>query len=156
MANVWKKYGETEDEVIELRRLCCIDDTPKNTESYFIAKTISWLKQHTDCKVIISYADTMFGHEGTIYKASNFLDLGMTAKGKAIVIDGSERTYHEKTIRTYYTKKSGERVLKPYAQRIKDKLESGEARYIFSEGKHIYAYPLTKKKRRELINECKV
>ena len=32
MANAWKKYGETEADVVELRRLCCIDDTPKNTE----------------------------------------------------------------------------------------------------------------------------
>ena len=26
------------DKLLELRRLCCIDDTPKNTESYFIGK----------------------------------------------------------------------------------------------------------------------
>ena len=29
---------------MELRRLVCIDDTPKNTESYFIGKTLRWLK----------------------------------------------------------------------------------------------------------------
>jgi hypothetical protein len=33
MANVWKKYADKENELIELRRLCCIDDTPRNTES---------------------------------------------------------------------------------------------------------------------------
>ena len=32
MANAWKKYGESESDVIELRRLCCIDDTPKCTD----------------------------------------------------------------------------------------------------------------------------
>ena len=37
----------------ELRRLCCIDDTPTNTESYFIGKTLRWLKQNTDIEVII-------------------------------------------------------------------------------------------------------
>ena len=41
----------------ELRRLCCIDDTPTNTESYFIGSTLRWLKQNTDIEVIISYAD---------------------------------------------------------------------------------------------------
>ena len=39
MANVWKKYVNSRNELIELRRLCCIDDTPKNTESYFIGYT---------------------------------------------------------------------------------------------------------------------
>ena len=29
MANTWKKYAENEEDVIELRRLCCIDNTPK-------------------------------------------------------------------------------------------------------------------------------
>ena len=50
----------------ELRRLCCIDDTPTNTESYFIGKTLRWLKQNTDIEVIISYADLEQGHEGVI------------------------------------------------------------------------------------------
>jgi hypothetical protein len=36
MANTWKKYADSESEIIELRRLCCIDNTPRNTESYFI------------------------------------------------------------------------------------------------------------------------
>ena len=36
MANTWKKYVDREDKLLELRRLCCIDDTPKNTESFFI------------------------------------------------------------------------------------------------------------------------
>ena len=60
----------------ELRRLCCIDDTPTNTESYFIGKTLRWIKQNTDIEVIVSYADLEQGHEGVIYKASNFHYLG--------------------------------------------------------------------------------
>ena len=39
MANTWKKYADSESEIVELRRLCCIDNTPKCTESYFIGKT---------------------------------------------------------------------------------------------------------------------
>ena len=41
MANQFKKFSDKEEDVTELRRLCCVDDTPKNTESYFIAKIIS-------------------------------------------------------------------------------------------------------------------
>ena len=50
MANAYKKYAEKECEVIELRRLCCVDETPKNTESYFIGKTLKWIKKNTEIK----------------------------------------------------------------------------------------------------------
>ena len=72
MANVWKKYVSSEDKIVELRRLCCIDKTPRNTESYFIGKTLRWMKKNTNYEVVISYADSYHGHCGTIYKASNF------------------------------------------------------------------------------------
>ena len=91
----------------------------------------------------------MQGHVGTIYYASNFYYLGMTAKGRSIRIKGNDRLYHEKTIRTYYTPKNGERRLKPYAQKIKEQLENGEAEYVHSKGKHIFVYPLNKKERRK-------
>ena len=140
MANAWKKYGESEADVVELRRLCCIDETPKNTESFFIGRTLRWLRKNTDYKVVVSYADTHHGHEGTIYKASNFQHAGMTAKGR--IIKMGEREYHDKTIRTYYTNKDGVKKLKPFAQRVKDALESGEAEYMNRPPKHIYLYSL--------------
>ena len=140
MANAWKKYGEAEADVVELRRLCCIDDTPKNTESYFIGHTLRWLKKNSNFKTVVSYADTHYGHEGTIYKASNFQLVGTTAKGR--VIKWGEREYHDKTIRTYYTNKDGVRNLKPFAQRVKDALESGDAVYCDRPPKNIYVYPL--------------
>ena len=60
------------DKCLELRRLVCIDDTPTNTESYFIGKTLRWLKRNTDMEVIVSFADQHYGHSGIIYKATNF------------------------------------------------------------------------------------
>jgi hypothetical protein len=135
MANVWKKYASNEFELIELKRLCCIDNTPKNTESFFIGNTLRWLKKNTKIKTVISYADTTYSHEGTIYKASNFKHLGMTAKGKVIMYNG--KRYHDKTIRTKY---KGE--LKPFAIEIKNALEVGKANYVDTLGKHIYLYKL--------------
>lgn len=140
MANTWKKYADSEDQVVELRRLCCIDDTPRNTESYFIGKTLRWLKKNTSYKVVVSYADTFHNHQGTIYKASNFEHHGMTAKGR--VIDYNGKTYHDKCIRTYHIDKYGNKNLKPFAQRVKDALESGDAKYVETPGKHIYVYKL--------------
>ena len=135
MANCWKKYAEKKEDVIELRRLCCIDDTPKNTESYFIGRTLKWLKKNTAIKKVISYADNTYNHRGTIYQASNFQHLGKTAKGRVIMFNG--KRYHDKTIRTKY---KGE--LKPFAKQIKEALENGEAYYVPTLGKDIYMYDL--------------
>lgn len=136
MNNQASKWNpENPSKLLELRRLCCIDDTPKNTESYFIGKCLKWLKKHTDIEVIISYADMTYGHEGTIYKASNFKKVGMSPGGKVIMYNG--KRYHDKTIRTKY---KGE--LKPFAKKIKEALENGEAYYSKTEGKHIYLYRL--------------
>lgn len=140
MANAWKKYGEKQDDVIELRRLCCIDDTPKNTESYFIGSTLKWLLKNTEIKTVVSYADPEYGHEGIIYKASNFQLIGRTAKGKVIIYNGKK--YHDKAIRTKY---KGE--LKPFARRLKKALEDGEAFYKKTEGKYIYTYDLDKRRK---------
>ena len=137
MANVWKKYVNSENELIELRRLCCIDDTPKNTESYFIGYTLRWLKKNSKIKKVISYADETYNHSGTIYKASNFKHIGMTNKGKVIAYNN--KLYHDKTIRTKYKGK-----LKPYCLKIKDALNTGEAYYKNTLGKHIYIYELKK------------
>ena len=73
---------------MELRRLVCIDDTPKNTESYFIGKTFKWLKQNTDVEVIVSFADQHYGHSGVIYKATNFEYIGETASARILMVDG--------------------------------------------------------------------
>lgn len=122
-------------DILELRRLCCIDDTPRNIESYFIGKTLRWLIQNTEVKTIISYADNTYGHTGIIYKASNFKHVGKTPCGRVIVYNGKQ--YHDKTIRTKY---KGE--LKPFARKIKEALDSGEAYYLKTKPKEIYLYDL--------------
>lgn len=135
MANVWKRYVNSVCDIIELKRLCCIDNTPKNTESFFIAHTLRWLKKNTEFKKVISYADTTYSHKGTIYKATNFKHIGMTNSGRVIIHNG--KRYHDKSIRTKY--KDG---LKPFAIEIKKSIESGDSYYVDTLGKHIYIYEL--------------
>ena len=141
MANVWKKYGECVEDTIELKRLCCIDKTVKNTESFFIGKTLKWLIQNTNIKVVISYADPFYKHSGIIYKATNFAEVGLTNKGK--VISYNEKIYHDKVIRNKYKGK-----LKKHAIEIKEALKKGDAEYIQTPGKHIFVYNLRKRKMR--------
>lgn len=136
MAGQWKKYGNCESDVIELRRLCCINETPKNTESFFIGFMLRWLKKNTYHKIVVSYADAEHGHTGIIYKASNFKYLGHSIGAKIILYEG--KTYHDKTIRTKYKNK-----LKPFAQKIKTAIENGNAIYKKTAGKHTYTYLLS-------------
>lgn len=81
---------EAPEKVLELRRLACIDDTPKNAESFFVSKTLKWLKKNTDYKIVISYADPEQGHTGVIYKASNFTLVGMTHPGTGVLFRGKK------------------------------------------------------------------
>lgn len=135
MANQWKKYGESEQDVIELRRLVCIDNTKKNAESYLIGRCLRWLKNNTKIKSVISYADPEYGHSGVIYQATNFKLIGQSSAGKVIIWNGKK--YHDKTVRTIYKGK-----LKPFAEKVKLALESGEAHYKKTKGKNIYRYNL--------------
>ena len=139
MAGQWKRFAGQELDVIELRRLCCIDDTPKNTESFFIGATLRWLKRNTPHRIVVSYADAEYGHTGTMYRASNFTLEGKRAGARVILFNG--KRYHDKAIRTKY---KGE--LKPFAVRIKAALEAGEAVYATTAGKFCYTFALRKPK----------
>ena len=126
---------------LELRRLVCIDDTPKNTESYFIGQTFKWLKQYTDMEVVVSFADTHYGHDGVIYKATNFEYLGETAKGTVLMVDGKEM--HSRSMNQKY---------RPYSREIKRRYDSGDENIFFKDSapKNIYVYYLNKKIKRKI------
>lgn len=145
MANQWKRFSDDETKVTELRRLVCVDDTPKNTESYFIGKMLRWLKKNTLLEVVVSYADAEHGHSGIIYRASNF-KLDGFRKGAKVIVWG-DKQYHDKAIRTKY---KGE--LKPFAKRLKDALENGEAFYKETKGKWCYVYALRQKPQKQCLN----
>ncbi len=139
MAGQWKRFAEREVDVIELRRLCCIDATPKNAESFFIGHCLRWLKKNTAHSIVVSYADAEYGHSGVIYKASNFTLEGRRPGANVIVWNG--KRYHDKAIRTKYRG-----VLKPFAVRIKLALKTGAAVYAKTAGKFCYTYILRKTK----------
>ncbi len=143
MANQWKKFVDDIHDVIELRRLCCVDDTPRNAESFFIGKSLRLLKKGWGGTTVISYADKEYGHSGIIYKASNFKMISEIPGAKVIVY--GDKLYHDKTIRTKYKGK-----LKPFAQKVKDALDNGDAHYKKTKGKFTYQYIL-RKERTELL-----
>jgi hypothetical protein len=67
--------------VTELHRLAIIDDTPRNTETWFIARALRELKlERPHIWAVLSFADATQGHRGTIYQASNFLFCGTSGR----------------------------------------------------------------------------
>lgn len=74
------RYG---GHVLELARLWISDDVPANGESWLIAQGLRYLRQHFPAVTgVVSYADPSQGHSGTIYRAANFRDDGMTDSGR--------------------------------------------------------------------------
>ena len=128
-------YPEAPDRVLELRRLCLIDETPKNAESYFVGKTLRWLRQNTNWEFVISYADEEQGHKGVIYKASNFKYLGKTSSGKKLEVDG--KSFHIRTLSM---------LDRPYGVEINRRYKAKDegVKVIETLPKNIYTYPLKK------------
>jgi len=148
--NAYKKYVDKKEDMLELRRLCCIDDTPKNTESYFISKTLKWLILNTNVKKIISYADPEYGHNGLIYQASNFEHIGMTNTSKIVLFNNKK--YH---LRCLTKNDNGE--FPQFKQNIINGIKTGETTFKKTKPKYIYLYDLekrrNKKRFRNLIKE---
>lgn len=128
-------HPESPDKVLELRRLCLIDETPKNSESYFVSRTLKWLRKNTDWEFVISYADAEQGHTGVIYRASNFKYLGVTKPGKRLEVDG--KSFHIRTLSM---------TDRPYGVEINRRYKDGDdgIRIIETLPKHIYTYDLRK------------
>jgi len=149
MSNTAAKYHpDNPDRCWELRRLCCIDDTPKNTESFFIGKTLKWLKQNTDAEVIISYSDLQQGHEGVVYKASNFINVGQTPPGLALMVDGKQ--YHDRSMRS---KRPFARALKRRWDAKQNGKEDDGIYFEETKPKNIYVYYLNRKLRKKMLNK---
>lgn len=60
--------------VIELNRLWLDDALPANSESWFVSRTLHMLPP----RIVVSYADPVWGHFGYIYRALNFRYAGWT------------------------------------------------------------------------------
>lgn len=120
--------GKYEDRVYELNRLVLADGLPKNTASAFVGKCLSLLAARGNF-VIVSYADTEWGHQGYIYQATNFLYTG-ASKPRTDVDPGENghSRHYEMTD----------------AARSRRKLRSAKHRYV------IFVGPARKKMRRDL------
>lgn len=132
----WKKFSNSEKQVLELRRLVLLDRAGKNCESRVIGHTLRYIKKHLkEIKVIVSYADPNHGHSGTIYKASNFKYLGKSASDIGYLDTETNKVYHSRALRTKY---KGD--YKPFVKKLRHKKESGILQEIKLQGKHCFVF----------------
>jgi hypothetical protein len=93
-----KPFGLQSNEVRELVRVAL--DRHETPTSKIVAIALRMFrKDHPECKVVVSYADTAQGHVGTIYQAGGWLYLGSKSY-HAYRVNGI--LTHPKTLHTRY------------------------------------------------------
>ena len=120
---------------IDIRRMACLDKSPQNSESYFIGQIIRWVKCNTEYEHVLSYSDKTVGHNGTIYKASNFRQIGETSPTKYIEWNGE--TYHPRSLS----------IDRDYSYRLRDDIKNGKAVIKTGKPKIIWMYDIPKRGR---------
>lgn len=94
-----KKQKLCHTQVRELVRMCIHPEFHKpNFGSWLMSRAIHFFKEkYPDVKMLISFADTTQGHDGGIYKASNWLFDGETGSSYHYANKNGEK-FHKKTI----------------------------------------------------------
>lgn len=106
-SNVNQKYSKTGKPLLELRRLCLVDEAPHNSESWFIGYMLRYIKKNLDIDGVISYADSGQLHFGTIYSASNFQYQGIKQDTNSVYrIKGTSKRFHSRILYQRETKTS--------------------------------------------------
>lgn len=120
---------EHSSKVYELNRLILVDKLPRNTASFFVAKTLKRLSALNLC--IVSYSDIGMNHNGYIYQALNFKFTGTTKPRTDKYVPKGKHSRHYETgvnehLRVYRTPKNryiyfacDKRTRKIYEQALK-------------------------------------
>ncbi len=136
MREAIRKYSEDgKVKMVELRRLCFVDEAPRNSESMTLARMFRHLRK-SDVQRILSYSDPNYGHVGTIYKALGFRLLGQTPPIR--VIWYKDRKWSTRSINRYNSWQDKSQGLRSTTEELRAALESGEAVLKTEHGKFIY------------------
>jgi group I intron endonuclease len=121
---VWEKYG-FKNKLILLSRGVCLWWTPKNSASYFISKTVEWLKNNTEYRIITATVDPAAGEIGTIYQSLNWKYVGLMTgnyrnnketKRFSVLINGKLR--YSRSIRKEFGCMKREVILEKYPDAV--------------------------------------
>jgi hypothetical protein len=133
---------EYKNHVTELHRLHILDCTPKNTETWFIARCLKYLKNiNPEIWAVLSFSDMTEGHSGVIYKAANAYRLGTTGKATFFL---------DETGRLRHPRQCGINITKEMAEEKKWASVKREAK-----NRYMWLLPNDKRHKKELIKLCK-
>mgnify|MGYP000103133822 CR=1 FL=1 len=130
------RHSDKYPQAIDIRRMACLEDMPRNTESWFLSKGIKWIKRNTEARGVLSYSDLTEGHVGTIYKAANFDMMGTTSPTKWVEWNGEK--YHPRSLS----------IDRAYSYALREALKTGEAIIHTGQPKRVWFYPLYNRKKR--------
>ncbi len=125
-------------DTIELRRFVLVNEAPRNSESFFLSRCIKLLKKSGKYQRILTYADPNKGHEGTIYKATNFKYIGVEKYRQQILRIGRR----DVSMRQVYQKSKLTGNYVESAVKYQEMKKQGLAKVIMTAPKHIYMYDL--------------
>lgn len=94
------KQGLAYQQILELSRFVIDPEyQAKNFATWLLAKSIKLLKHdRPDIVRLVAFSDPTFGHDGTIYKASNWIYDGITTPSYWYYHHKKDKIYHKKTI----------------------------------------------------------
>jgi len=123
--------GVVSNEVAELARVA-LDDHETPT-SRILSISLKLLQENSPgIRIVVSFADPMPGHDGTLYQASNWIYTGRAESNTDIQI-GSEK-YHERSVGNKYGTSS--------VGKLKRLLDERPIRRVSRPNKYKYVYPL--------------
>lgn len=135
--------GFMQTELVELTRVALTKHETHVTA--IVARGLRLLKRdHPGLRMVVSFADPVQGHIGTIYQAGNWLYAG-TSSAHMYVVDG--KVVHPKTLYQRFGR-GGQSI--PWLREHVDP----NAERIRLPGKHRYLYPLDRAARRAVLNRC--
>lgn len=129
----------TSVKIYELSRLVIYENSEKNELSWFLSRA---LRLFPHPAIIVSYADSNWGHNGYIYQATNWIYTGVSSSEKRIWVNGEE--VHRRTLNVRYGTSSLDK-LKDMGYNIEYENQIGKHRYFFTVG--------NKRERKKLMGE---
>ena len=134
------------DQILELERMCIKSGyNKKNLASNFLSKVIKLIKKSPhQIKALVSFADPAFGHEGTIYKASNWKYLGLT-----------QTSYHYRGPDGRINKKTVYNRAKKESLKESEYVKQQNLFKVFDPSKHKYVYELDRYRMKDSVQKKK-
>lgn len=138
-SNLLKPYGLKQDEGCELTRVAL--SKHKTEVSRIIKIAIAFLKKsNTRLKLVVSFADPQYGHNGGIYQARNWVYSGTTSSSK-------EFWYKGKRLHSRQVSPKGYNIQHGVKRKT---VTPAECKIVRTKGKHRYLMPLDKATRKQL------